>query len=97
MRPKKKKKRYFRRSGKFFAYILECCDGTYYTGYTNDLKKRLKLHNSGRGAKYTMMRRPVAVAWSKKYRQFRSAFKTEALIKRLSRQQKEALVRGFKR
>lgn len=89
-----RKKRFFRKSGLFFVYILKCRDATYYTGYTNNLKKRLRLHNSGRGAKYTMMRRPVKLAWSKKYRQFRAAFRAEALIKTLTRAQKKMIVAG---
>ena len=46
-----KAKRRFIRSGKFYVYIVECADGTYYTGYTPHLKKRIELHNSGRGAR----------------------------------------------
>ncbi|MCX5714131.1 MAG: GIY-YIG nuclease family protein, partial [Candidatus Omnitrophica bacterium] len=47
------KKRKFPRTGKFFVYILLCHNGTYYTGYTSDIKKRIALHSSGKGAKYT--------------------------------------------
>ena len=48
-----------KRSGRFFVYILQCRDGTFYTGYTPDLARRLELHNAGQGAKYTRGRRPV--------------------------------------
>lgn len=82
------------RSGKYFVYIVECNDGTFYTGYTPDLEKRLKLHNTGRGAKYTRDRRPVKLVWSKAYRYFKPAFLTEKRIKELTRRQKEALVNG---
>ena len=46
-----------------YTYILECSDGTYYTGWTNDLEKRVKMHNAGKGAKYTKPRRPVVLAY----------------------------------
>ena len=48
-----------KRSGRFFVYILRCRDGTFYTGYTPDLARRLELHNAGKGARYTRSRRPV--------------------------------------
>lgn len=82
------------RSGKFYVYIVKCKDGTYYTGYTNNLEKRIKLHNKGKGAKYTRDRRPVKLVWKKEYKQFKSAFKTERVIKGLTRKQKESLVKG---
>lgn len=88
------KKRNFKRSGEFFVYILQCYDETYYTGYTPDLLKRIKLHNAGRGAKYTRDRRPVKLVWCKEYKQFKPAFKLEKRIKTLTRKQKESLVKG---
>ena len=91
---KKRKRKKFNRSGKFWVYILECSDQTYYTGYTPDLEKRIELHNKGKGAKYTRDRRPVELIWSKEYWQFKSAFKLEKIIKQLTRLQKEALVKG---
>lgn len=87
-------KKKIRREGKFYVYIAECNDGTYYTGYTNDLDRRLKRHNEGLASKYTRARLPVRLAWSKEYRQFKSAFKVERLIKDLTRKQKEVLVKG---
>ena len=84
----------FKRYGRYYVYILECQDGTYYTGYTPDIKKRIELHNKGKGAKYTRGRRPVKLAWCKEYRQFKPAFKVEKIIKQLTRLQKEALVKG---
>lgn len=83
------------RKGTHFVYIVECRDGTYYTGYTPNLENRLKLHNSGRGAKYTRDRRPVKLVWSKEYRYFKKAFKKEIAVKRLTRKQKEKLVREY--
>ncbi|MBU3933218.1 MAG: GIY-YIG nuclease family protein [Candidatus Omnitrophica bacterium] len=85
----------FNRKGVFFVYILECQDGTYYAGCTPDIEKRLKLHNKGRGAKYTRDRRPVKLVWSKQYSYFKKAFLEEKRIKRLTRNQKEKLVHGL--
>jgi len=87
-------KQKFKRLGEFYVYILECADKTYYTGYTPDLKRRLKLHNEGKGAKYTRDRRPVKLVWRKEYKYFKKAFLEEKRIKRLTRKQKEQLVGG---
>ena len=84
----------FKRKGSFFVYIVECADKTYYTGYTPELENRLKLHNSGKGAKYTRDRRPVKLVWKKEYKYFKKAFLEEKRIKKLTRQQKEKLVNG---
>ena len=84
----------FRREGEFYVYIVKCADRTYYTGYTNDLEKRLKRHNEGLASKYTRARLPVTLVWKKEYRQYKPAFKTEIAIKNLTRTQKETLVRG---
>ena len=81
-----------KRSGLFFVYILCCRDKTFYTGYTPDLARRLELHNSGRGAKYTRSRRPVELVWCKEYRYFKRAFLAELKIKKLTRKQKERLI-----
>lgn len=86
----------FKRIGKFFVYIVKCCDGTYYTGYTPDLDRRIELHNSGKGAKYTRDRRPVKLAWFKEYKYFKKAFLEEIKIKKLSRKLKEKLINKFK-
>ncbi len=81
-----------KRVGKFYVYIVQCRDGTYYTGYTPDIKKRVELHNKGKGAKYTRDRRPIELVWYKKYRYFRKAFLEEKRIKRLTRERKEKLI-----
>jgi putative endonuclease len=85
-------KRKFKRSGGFYVYILECGDGTYYTGYTPDLNKRVKSHNDGKGAKYTRARLPVKLAWYKGYKYFKLAFLAEKRIKRLQKYQKKKLI-----
>jgi putative endonuclease len=79
---------------RFHVYILECADGTYYTGYTNDLEKRLSCHNSGAGSRYTRSRLPVRIVWSKPCRNKHYAMSQEARIKNLPRKAKESLIAG---
>ena len=86
----------FVRVGNFHVYIVKCSDGSYYTGYSPDLKRRVALHNAGRGAKYTRARRPVKLVWCKRYRYFKTAFKAEIAVKKLSRAQKTRLIKGKK-
>lgn len=81
-----------KRTGTFYVYILRCGDGTFYTGYTPNLEKRVALHNGGKGAKYTRSRRPVELVWCKEYRYFKNAFLAEIKIKKLTRKQKERLI-----
>ncbi|MDD5070754.1 MAG: GIY-YIG nuclease family protein [Candidatus Omnitrophica bacterium] len=88
-------KKRIKRSGNFFVYILRCRDGSYYTGYTNDLEARLIKHNSGRGSKCTRSRLPVSLVWSREYRYFKSAISMERQIKSLTRKQKELIVKGI--
>lgn len=73
---------------KHYVYILECCDGSYYTGYTNNLEKRLQKHQSGKGAKYTRGRTPVQLLFSEEYPTKSEALQEEYRIKQLSREQK---------
>ncbi len=89
-----KDKRSFKRQGQFCVYILQCQDNTFYTGHTNDLARRLKQHNSKKGAWYTKFKTPVELVWSKKYSYFKPAFMAEQRIKKLTRKQKETLVAG---
>ena len=90
-------KREFKRTGRFSVYIVACSDGTYYTGYTNDLEKRIKEHNdSKRGAKYTRYKRPVKVVWTREYKYLCYAMRAEYKIKQLNRRQKELLVNGMR-
>ena len=77
-----------------YAYIVKCSDGTYYTGYTNDLEKRLLTHNAGKGAKYTRNRLPVEMVYYEEYEEKSEAMKREYAIKRLTRKQKEKLISG---
>lgn len=78
----------------FFCYILECADGTFYTGWTTDLERRLKMHNAGRGAKYTRLRRPVRVVYCESLSDRSAAQKRERALKRLSRDRKLELAQG---
>ncbi len=82
------------RGKKFFVYIVECADGTYYSGYTPDLERRLEMHNSGKGAKYTRGRRPVTLVYNRAYASVSRAMREEYRLKRLTRKQKECLVRA---
>jgi putative endonuclease len=84
------------RTGQFFVYIVECSDGSFYTGYTKDLPARLKLHNAGRGSKYVRSKRPVSLVFAKQYRYYKHAVKEERRIKTLSRKQKESLTAGYR-
>lgn len=75
-----------------YTYIVKCSDETLYTGWTNNLKKRLEAHNSGKGAKYTKNRRPVKLVYFEEYDTKQEAMKREYAIKQLSRQKKLALI-----
>ena len=76
-----------------FVYIVKCCDETYYTGYTNNIEKRLKAHNEGKGAKYTRARLPVTLVYQEEYEDKREALKREYAIKQLTRKDKEILIK----
>lgn len=78
------------------VYILECKDGTLYTGVTNDLERRIKQHNLGLGARYTRMRLPVVLKWFKEIGDKSQAFKEEYRIKQLSRNKKITLINNEK-
>ncbi|MDP6685980.1 MAG: GIY-YIG nuclease family protein [Candidatus Omnitrophota bacterium] len=86
------KTRKIKRKGRFSVYILKCKDGSYYTGYTNDLEKRIRLHNNGDGAKCLRGKRPVELVWHKEYKYFKKAVTKEIEIKELSHKEKQELV-----
>ena len=75
-----------------YTYILKCSDNTLYTGWTNNLEKRIKDHNDGNGAKYTKPRRPVELVYFEEFETKEEAMKREYAIKRLTRIQKEMLI-----
>lgn len=76
-----------------YTYILECSDGSYYTGWTKDIQKRLHAHNEGKGAKYTRSRLPVVLAYYETFETKEEAMRREWQIKHLSRKEKEKLVK----
>lgn len=75
-----------------FVYIVCCADGSLYTGWTNDLEKRVRTHNAGKGAKYTKSRLPVKLVYYEKYGDKIQAMKREAAIKKLTRRDKLKLI-----
>jgi len=78
----------------YFVYILQCGDGTLYTGITSDLERRVEEHNSSKlGAKYTKVRRPVKLVYAKEYSDRSTASIEEARIKKLTRQEKLNFIR----
>lgn len=78
-----------------FVYILRCGDDSLYTGYTNDVGKRVEVHNSGKGAKYTRSRLPVELVYYKRVDNKSIGLRLEAKIKKLSKNKKEALVKAY--
>ena len=78
----------------WYLYILCCKDGTFYTGITTDVEKRLEAHRSGKGAKYTRGRGPLVLVYREACGSHSEALKREAEIKKLSRKQKEILIKN---
>ena len=77
---------------KSYIYILECCDNSLYTGWTNDLKLRCKVHQSGHGAKYTRTRIPVKLVYYEEFVDRGSAMRREVEIKAMPRHKKLELI-----
>jgi len=77
-----------------YCYILECSDGTYYTGWTTDPQRRLRQHTLGSGARYTRSRRPVRLVYVEEQPDRSSAMRREFRIKRMSREAKEKLIKS---
>lgn len=73
-------------------YVLECKDGSYYAGYTNDLEKRIRVHNEGKGAKYTRARKPVHCIYYECFETKREAMQAEYRFKQLTRDAKERYI-----
>jgi putative endonuclease len=78
-----------------YTYIVECSDGTLYTGWARDVESRVKAHNAGRGAQYTRSRRPVRLRYWERHRDRSAAMQREREMKRLKRAQKLALIARF--
>ena len=81
----------------YYAYIVECADGTYYCGYTTNLEKRIDTHNKGKGAKYTRPRLPVALVYFEEFDSKEKAMSREWHLKQLTHAEKRALAQGFEK
>ncbi len=81
---------------KNYTYMVRCKDGSLYTGWTNNLEKRLQAHNEGSGAKYTKTRRPVELVYYEEYESKTQAMKREYEIKQLPKKKKEELLTHFR-
>ena len=77
-----------------WMYILECSDGSYYVGSTNDLERRIWEHNEGLGAKYTARRRPVKLVYAAEFTSLAEAYEREKQVQGWGRAKREALIRG---
>jgi len=86
-----------KRHNSYHVYMLRCADGTYYTGYTNDVDSRVKLHNSGNGAKSLKWKGklPVELVYAKEYRYYKNAITAERYLKRQTRRYKEARIQAL--
>lgn len=80
----------------YYMYILECSDGTLYTGWTNNLQNRLQKHNQGKGAKYTRSRTPLTLKYFEVFSDKTEAQRREYFVKKLSREEKLKLIATFK-
>ena len=78
----------------WFVYILRCKDGTFYTGITKDLDRRVTMHNSGKASRYTRIRRPVALIYQERLKGRARALSRECSIKAMPRAAKEKLIKG---
>lgn len=78
----------------FYCYMVECCDGSLYTGWTVDPKRRVDQHNAGRGAAYTRMHRPVTLVYLEEHPDRSSAMRRERALKKLRHDQKVALIQS---
>jgi putative endonuclease len=83
-----------RSTGNHYVYVLECADGTFYTGYTTDPERRVREHDAGEGAKYTRGRTPVELRHVERFESRSAAMSREYELKELSRRAKERLVEG---
>lgn len=79
-----------------YTYIVRCSDGTLYTGWTTDVERRVRKHNSGKGAKYTRSRLPVTLVYYETYPTRQEAMRREWEIKQLTREEKKRLIDGKK-
>lgn len=90
-------KRKIKRKSHYFVYIVQCSNGMFYTGYTNNLESRINLHNKGNGAKYLRGKLPVKLVYAKEYRYYKNALHAERNLKKSTRKQKEVLINIYER
>jgi len=79
----------------YFCYIVECSDGTYYTGWSTDPARREKVHNAGRGARYTGQRRPVKLIYIEEVENVSAALKRERKLKAMDHPRKKRLADSY--
>jgi len=84
-----------KRHSLYYIYIVQCQIGTYYTGYTNNLEKRIADHNNGHGSKYLRGKGPVKLVYAKEYKYYKNVLRAERSLKKLTRVQKEELIRIY--
>lgn len=89
------KKQILKQIRRHFVYMLRCNDGSLYTGYTVDLKKRFALHSKGRGSKYVRGKLPVEMVFAKAFKNYKKALQEERALKCKSKNQKENLIKTF--
>ncbi|MGF7127072.1 putative endonuclease [Natronobacillus azotifigens] len=88
---------FIERNKKHITYILECRDGSLYTGYTNNLMRRLKMHENGKGAKYTRGRGPFQLKFWLSFETKREAMQKEYQIKQMTKQEKQLLIEKYQK
>ena len=81
----------------YYCYLLECADGSFYCGWTTDVERRLKLHQRGKGARYTRMNGPVRLAYFEEVEDRKAAMKREIAIKKLPHEKKKRMSEEFPR
>jgi len=84
-------------SGEHLVYMLHCQDGTLYTGYTNDLAHRIRMHEEGKGAKYTRGRGPFEIIYTCVFENKSDALREEYRIKKLTRQEKLEMIQAYEK
>jgi len=77
-----------------YMYMLECCDGSFYTGSTRNIEKRLRDHQRGKGARYTRSRLPVRLIYCEEYERVKDAYRREKQVQSWTRSKKKALIEG---
>ena len=80
---------------RWYVYMVRCADNSLYTGISNDVEERVKAHNAGKGAKYTRMRGPVRLVYTREMGSMSAAMRREHMIKKNGREYKERLIRLF--